>query len=75
MVGHRLVILRLYDQVLGGVGVRQFDGFLFVAHQNDEAVLQRTLGYLLAGQAVELAVHFLLHIVDDLVRGGNQYHL
>ena len=70
-----LVVVRLDDQVLRRIGVREVDGLALVLHQHHHTVLQRLLGYLLTRQHVQLAVHLSLHVEYQLLRGRDQQHL
>ena len=75
LLGEFLEVLRLDDQMLWGIGIREGDGLFLVLDEYQRAVLQCLLCYLLTGQQFQLAVHLCLYIEDNLFRGGDEQHL
>ena len=57
-LGNRQIIGRLYNQVLGGIGIGQFDGFVQTAYHNQLTVGKRLAGNLLTGQKFKLSLYF-----------------
>ena len=61
--------------MLGGIGVRQVDGLVDVGNQYKHAVFEGLLRNLLTGKCLQLLVELFLHLIDELVGGGNQEYL
>ena len=69
------VVARLDDQMLRSIAVAECHHLVLILHQHIAAVLHSLGGNLLARQQCQLAVEFLVNLVQLLLVGGDEEHL